>query len=110
MIPQHNYEGAAFLAYGITTTMDPSMWSHNLFPTAEMVEAGVLRGPAGLHHGRSALRRRRRRQHEFTIYEQADQSIARLQAWGAVSLKQYLQPRREQRSGSPMSPASAASR
>jgi imidazolonepropionase-like amidohydrolase len=27
LIPQHNYEGAAFLAYGTTTTMDPSMWS-----------------------------------------------------------------------------------
>ena len=97
LIPQHNYEGAVFLAYGTTTTMDPSMWSQNLFPTAEMVEAGVIVGPRVFTTGDPLYAGDGPRQHDFTSYEAADRSIARLKDWGAVSLKQYLQPRREQR-------------
>ena len=97
LIPQHNYEGAAFLAYGTTTTMDPSMWSQNLFPTAEMVDAGVLVGPRVFTTGDPLYAGNGVRQHDMVSFEQADHSIARLKEWGAVSLKQYLQPRRDQR-------------
>jgi len=97
LIPQHNYEAAVFLAYGITTTMDPSMWSQNLFPTAEMVDAGVLVGPRVFTTGDPLYAGNGVRQHDMASFEQADHSIARLKEWGAVSLKQYLQPRREQR-------------
>lgn len=97
LIPQHNYEGASFLAYGITTTMDPSMWSQNLFPTAEMVDAGVVLGPRVFTTGDPLYAGDGIRQHDFTSLEATERSIARLKDWGAVSLKQYLQPRREQR-------------
>jgi len=97
LIPQHNYEGAAFLAFGTTTTMDPSMWSQNLFPTAEMVDAGAIVGPRVFTTGDPLYAGDGARQVEFTSYEVVDRAIARLKDWGAVSLKQYLQPRREQR-------------
>jgi hypothetical protein len=40
MRPKHDFEQAIYLAYGVTTTLDPSMYSVNMFPTAELIEAG----------------------------------------------------------------------
>ncbi len=97
IIPQRNTEGAIFLAYGITTTMDPSMWSQNLFPTAEMVDAGLVVGPRVFTTGDPLYSGDGSRQEEFTSYEVAEAGIKKLASWGAVSLKQYLQPRRDQR-------------
>ena len=37
--PPHDFEHAAYLAYGVTTTFDPSAWSQNVFPIAELTEA-----------------------------------------------------------------------
>jgi Tol biopolymer transport system component len=97
IIPQRNYEGAPFLAYGITTTMDPSMWSQNLFPTAELVDAGLIVGPRVFTTGDPLYAGDGSRQEDFTTYEVAEAGIKKLAHWGAVSLKQYLQPRRDQR-------------
>ena len=97
MIPQQNYEGAAFLAYGITTTMDPSMWSQNLFPTAEMVEAGLVVGPRVYSTGDPLYADDGSRQENFATAAIAEAGILKLKHWGAVSLKQYQQPRRDQR-------------
>ncbi|MBC7897845.1 MAG: PD40 domain-containing protein, partial [Cytophagaceae bacterium] len=97
IIPQQNYEGAMFLAYGITTTMDPSMWSQNLFPTAEMVEAGLIVGPRVFSTGDPLYAGDGSRQEDFTTAAIAEAGIVKLKRWGAVSLKQYQQPRRDQR-------------
>ena len=43
--PTHNFESAIYLAYGVTTTLDPSTWSEEVFPLAEMIEAGQSIGP-----------------------------------------------------------------
>ena len=40
MRPKHDFEQAIYLAYGVTTTLDPSMYSQNMFPTAELIETG----------------------------------------------------------------------
>jgi Tol biopolymer transport system component/imidazolonepropionase-like amidohydrolase len=95
--PASNYENAIYLAYGITTNLDNSMWSENVFPTAEMVEAGFTVGPRAFSTGDPLYRGDGPRQNEITSYEIAEQNVARLQSWGAVSVKQYLQPRRDQR-------------
>ncbi len=97
IIPQQNYEGAIFLAYGVTTTMDPSMWSQNLFPTAEMVEAGLVVGPRVYSTGDPLYAGDGSRQEDFTSAALAESGILKLKHWGAVSLKQYQQPRRDQR-------------
>ena len=95
--PASNYENAIYLAYGVTTNLDNSMWSENVFPTAEMVEAGLTVGPRAFSSGDPLYRGDGPRQNEISSYEVAEQNIARLQSWGAVSVKQYLQPRRDQR-------------
>jgi Tol biopolymer transport system component/imidazolonepropionase-like amidohydrolase len=97
IIPQHNYEGSIFLSYGITSTMDPSMWSQNLFPTAEMVEAGTIVGSRVFTTGDPLYAGDGSRQENFATPELAESGIVKLKQWGAVSLKQYQQPRRDQR-------------
>lgn len=97
IIPQQNYEGAMFLSYGITTTMDPSMWSQNLFPTGEMVEAGLVVGPRVFSTGDPLYSGDGSRQEDFQSAAIAEAGIVKLKRWGAVSLKQYQEPRRDQR-------------
>ncbi|MBK8246744.1 MAG: PD40 domain-containing protein [Gemmatimonadetes bacterium] len=97
IIPQQNPEGAIFLSYGITTTMDPSMWSQNLFPTREMVEAGLVVGPRVYTTGDPLYAGDGNRQEDFTTPAMAEAGILKLKHWGSVSLKQYQQPRRDQR-------------
>ncbi len=97
IIPPNAFEMAVALAYGVTTNLDNSQWSQDVFPAAQMIEAGVLVGPRTYTTGDPLYRGDGGRQNELTSYEVAEDNIARLQSWGAVSLKQYLQPRRDQR-------------
>jgi Tol biopolymer transport system component len=95
--PLKDYETALYLAYGVTTGLDNSMWSQNLFPTAELTDAGLMIGPRTYSTGDPLYSGDAARQNELTSYEQADRDIMRLKSWGVTSLKQYLQPRRDQR-------------
>ncbi len=97
MMPRHSYENASYLAYGVTTTLDNSMWSQNVFSNAEMVEAGMLIGPRQFSTGDPLYNRDGPRNNLLTSYEAAENEIAALKSWGAVMLKQYMQPRRVQR-------------
>ncbi len=97
IIPAHGYESAIYLAYGVTTGLDNSMWSQNVFSSAELVEAGKVIGPRTFSTGDPLYNRDSPRQNLLTSYEMAEQDIKRLKSWGAVSIKQYLQPRRDQR-------------
>jgi hypothetical protein len=97
LIPRHNYETAIFLAYGITTVMDPSLWSQNIFPAAELIDAGAIVGPRVFSTGDPLYSGDGSRQVEISSYDDAENLITRLSSWGAISLKQYLQPRRDQR-------------
>ena len=95
--PPHDYEQSVYLAYGVTTDLDPSTWWQNVFPIAELIEAGGMIGPRTYSTGDPILRGEGVRWNEITSYEAAEQTIDRLASYGAVSLKQYLQPRRDQR-------------
>jgi len=96
--PLRDYEVAMYLAYGVTTGLDNSMWSQNVFPTAELIEAGRMIGPRTYSTGDPLYGfGDAARQNELTSYEQADHDVMRLKSWGVVSLKQYMQPRRDQR-------------
>jgi hypothetical protein len=77
--------------------MDNSMWSGHVFPQAELVESGEVLGPRSFSTGDPLYSGDGARQNEITSYEAAEQNVARLQAWGAITLKQYGQPRRDQR-------------
>jgi hypothetical protein len=95
--PLHDYEIAIYLAYGVTTSLDNSMWSQNIFPTAELIETGQMIGPRTFSTGDPLYRGDAARQNELGSFDAAKQNVARLQSWGAVSIKQYQQPRRDQR-------------
>ncbi|MGQ0648912.1 MAG: amidohydrolase family protein [Gemmatimonadaceae bacterium] len=97
IIPPQAFEASIPLAFGVTTSMDNSMWSQDVFPAAEMIEAGVLVGPRVFSTGDPLYAGDAARRNELTSYKVAEENIVRLQTWGAVGLKQYLQPRRDQR-------------
>ena len=96
-IPMKDHEAAVYLAYGVTTTLENSPWSQNVFTTAELTEAGRMVGPRSFSTGDPLFLGDWLRSNDIESREAADREIERLQSWGAVSLKQYLQPRREQR-------------
>lgn len=95
--PERDYEVAVYLAYGITTSLDNSMWSQNVFPTAELIDAGMMVGPRTFSSGDPLYRGDGPNQNELSSLEETRANVRRLKSWGAVSVKQYMQPRRDQR-------------
>ncbi|MDA1103387.1 MAG: amidohydrolase family protein [Gemmatimonadetes bacterium] len=95
--PLRDYESAIYLAYGVTTSLDNSMWSQNIFPTAELIEAGRMIGPRTYSSGDPLYRGDAARQNDLSSYDETAWGVRRLKSWGAVQLKQYMQPRRDQR-------------
>lgn len=96
--PLRDYEVAMYLAYGVTAGLDNSMWSQNVFPTAELIDAGLMIGPRTYSTGDPLYGfGDAARQNALTSYRQADEDVMRLKSWGVTSLKQYMQPRRDQR-------------
>ena len=61
IFPQQPWKYAANLAYGVTTTHDPSASTHEAFGQSEMVEAGIMKGPRIFSTGLHPLRRRQLR-------------------------------------------------
>lgn len=94
---QKHWQFYANLAYGVTTAHDPSAHTETVFSLAEMQRAGELIGPRLFSTG-------------FILYgadgdfkavvnslDDARSAIRRTKAFGALSVKSYNQPRREQR-------------
>ncbi|MCX5767494.1 MAG: amidohydrolase family protein [Gemmatimonadetes bacterium] len=97
MRPAHDFEQAIYLAYGVTTTMDNSTWSQNVFPTAEMIETGAMVGPRAFSTGDNASSGDGSRTNEISNLAGALALVRRMSDWGATQMKQYAQPRRDQR-------------
>ncbi len=97
MIPARGYETAIYTAYGVTTALDNAVAAQNVFPTAELIDAGQVIGPRTYSSGGPLYNRDGARENLLTSYQVAEDNIKRLKSWGAVSAKQYLQPRRDQR-------------
>ncbi|MCC5937168.1 MAG: PD40 domain-containing protein [Lunatimonas sp.] len=94
---QRNWQLYANLAFGVTTSHDPSANTETVFTLSEMVKSGALVGPRIFSTG-------------FILYgadgdfkavinklEDARSSIRRTKAFGATAVKSYNQPRRDQR-------------
>jgi hypothetical protein len=97
MRPKHDYEVGIYLAYGVTTTLDPSTWTQNVFPTAELIEAGEIIGPRSFSTGDNMSGGDGEHTNELGNRAQALAAVRRMADWGAVEIKQYAQPRRDQR-------------
>ncbi len=95
--PQHDYEQAVYLSYGVTTNLDNSMWSQIVFTAGELIRAGDLIGPRTFSTGDPLYNGDGGRQNELTSFETTRQNVNRLADWGATGIKQYLQRRRDQR-------------
>ena len=95
--PQKHWEYYANLAYGVTTTHDPSVNSEITFAQSEMVKAGTLTGPRIFSTGTILYGADGDFKAEINSLEDAKSALRRTQAFGAFSVKSYNQPRREQR-------------
>ncbi len=98
VLPETKWEYAANLAFGVTTTYDPSAPSLDVFEQGEMVEAGRMLGPRVYSSGDVLYGGQ-----QEDIYAQVDdqedarRQVRRMKAYGARMIKVYQQPRRDER-------------
>ena len=98
LIPQQNWNAMANLAFGTTTVHDPSARSAEIFPAAEMQRAGLRLQPRTFSTGEIIYGAKAPEVYaEINSYDDALADVRRLKAQGAHSVKNYNQPRREQR-------------
>jgi imidazolonepropionase-like amidohydrolase len=97
IVPDHFWAYDACLAYGVTTMHDPSATSWEVFTEAEMVQAGLLRGPRIFSTGNILYGAGGRDALPIQSLDEARQEVRRMKRLGAISVKSYMQPRREQR-------------
>lgn len=98
LIPEQNWDAMANLAFGTTTVHDPSSRSAEIFPAAEMQRAGMRLQPRTFSTGEIIYGAKAPEVYaEINSYEDALADVRRLKAQGAHSVKNYNQPRREQR-------------
>ncbi len=97
MMPRQDFETAIYLAYGVTTTNDPAPTSTAAFPTAELIEAGITVGPRVFNVGEPLRAGDSPGTNDVSSLAVALNEVKRRQSWGALMLKQYLQPTRRQR-------------
>ncbi|MEM6265346.1 MAG: amidohydrolase family protein, partial [Bacteroidota bacterium] len=95
--PTQQWSYLANLAYGVTTTHDPSINTEMVFSQAEMVRSGRLLGPRIYSTGTILYGADGDFKAVINSIEDARSHLRRLKAVGAFSVKSYNQPRREQR-------------
>ncbi len=97
IIPQQSWVDYASLAFGVTTLHDPSNVSTEIFTHAEMQRAGTVVAPRIFSTG--TILYGAKSPYTAVIDSEADAltHLKRLKADGAISVKSYNQPRREQR-------------
>jgi imidazolonepropionase-like amidohydrolase/Tol biopolymer transport system component len=97
IMPERQWPYVANLAYGVTTTHDPSASTQLVFAQSEMVKAGAMMGPRVFSTGFVLYGAENPEKAVINNYEDAKSHLARLKALGAFSVKSYNQPRRNQR-------------
>jgi len=98
IIPQQNWKNLSSLAFGVTTIHDPSNDSSEIFAAAEMQRSGQILAPRIFSTGTIVYGANSPTVHaKIDSYDDAYFHLQRLKEMGAVSVKSYNQPRREQR-------------
>jgi imidazolonepropionase-like amidohydrolase/Tol biopolymer transport system component len=97
IIPQQNWSAYATLAFGVTTVHDPSNDATEVFAASEMQRAGVILAPRIFSTGDIVYGARSTSFARIDSLEDAREHVRRLKAQGAMSIKNYNQPRRAQR-------------
>lgn len=94
---QKHWQFYANLAYGVTTAHDPSANTETVFALSELQKAGELVGPRLFSTGFILYGAEADVKAVVNNIDDARSSIRRTKAFGALSVKSYNQPRREQR-------------
>ncbi len=97
IVPQQNWSTLAHLALGVTTVHDPSNQATEIFAAAEYQRAGEILAPRIFSTGDVVYGAHSEGFASIDKLEDARNHIQRLKAQGAISIKNYNQPRREQR-------------
>lgn len=96
--PQANWAEMVNLALGVTTRHDPSSSARTVFPALEMTRSGAIVGPRTFSTAEVVYGARDPGVYaQIDSYDDALSHVRRLKAQGAHSLKNYNQPRRDQR-------------
>lgn len=97
IIPESNWNLLAHLALGVTTLHDPSSRATEVFAAAEYARAGRILAPRIFSTGEIIYGAKSTYWSPVDTLEDALAHVRRLKAQGAISVKNYNQPRREQR-------------
>ena len=97
IIPQNNWSLLAHLALGVTTVHNPSSRAAQVFPAAEYQRAGKILGPRIFSTGEIIYGAKSTGFDPIESLDDAKAVVDRLKAQGAISVKNYNQPRRAQR-------------
>ena len=97
IIPQQSWVDFASLAFGVTTVHDPSNDTSTIFTHAEMQKAGLVVGPRVFSTGTVLYGAKASITAKVDSLDDALTHLKRMRAAGAISVKSYNQPRRDQR-------------
>jgi imidazolonepropionase-like amidohydrolase/Tol biopolymer transport system component len=97
LIPQANWTLMANLAFGVTTSHDPSNDTETVFTMSEMVRTGQLLGPRLFSTGTILYGAETPFKSVVSSIDDARSHIRRMKAAGAFSVKSYNQQRRDAR-------------
>ena len=98
LVPQQNWSLIQNLAMGVTTIHDPSSSASMIFAASERQRAGMLLAPRIFSTGEIVYGAKAAGVYaRIDSYEDALAHIRRIKAQGGISIKNYNQPRREQR-------------
>jgi len=97
LLPERSAAAWCNLAYGVTTTHDPSAATNSVFTEREMIEAGEMVGPRTFSTGYILYGATSPQHAPISSRDDALHHVRRLKRLGGFSVKSYMQPRREQR-------------
>jgi imidazolonepropionase-like amidohydrolase/Tol biopolymer transport system component len=98
LIPQQNWTLLQDLAMGVTTVHNPSSQASTVFAAAERQRAGLTLGPRIFSTGEIIYGAKAPGVYaRIDSYDDALAHVRRIKAQGGISVKNYNQPRREQR-------------
>jgi imidazolonepropionase-like amidohydrolase len=97
ILPEQNWALLGHLALGVTTLHDPASQADDVFAASEYARAGRILSPRIFSSGDFIYGARSPRWSPVEGLDDALAHVRRLKAQGAISIKNYAQPRREQR-------------
>lgn len=97
IIPQQNWKNYATLALGVTTVFDPANDATEIFAAAEMQRTGQILAPRIYSTGDIVYGAKSAYFAEIESLDDAREHVRRLKLQGAIGVKNYNQPRRDQR-------------